>query len=82
MKTLIVAVLALASTLGAGTVYMSDHGKTFHTNPKCMSLARAKRVLHADEADAVAHGLTPCGICQRAKKGTSKGTKGNGAWAQ
>lgn len=81
MKTLIVAMLALASIANAGTVYFSEHGKTFHTSEKCMSLARTKRVLHSDEADAIAHGLKACGICHRAAKG-SKTKTGNGAWAQ
>jgi hypothetical protein len=80
-RMVLVGVLAFASIAHAGTVYFSEHGKTFHTSEKCMSLARTKRVLHAEEADAVAHGLKACGICQRAKK-SNKTKTGNGAWAQ
>ncbi len=76
-RLLLTALLAL--TLQAETVYLSQHGKTYHSRRDCMALARSKRVLTADSKDAEAHGVRPCGICHR-KAAAKKGD--NGAWAK
>lgn len=70
MKLTIIA-LALATFLNAGTVYFSPTGKTFHVKRECLALARSKEVLHSEDSAAAAHGLKPCGICQRKAKAKS-----------
>ena len=74
---IITLLLLIASFASAGTVYLTPHGKTFHSSAKCMSLSRANKVLTADEAEAVKHGVKPCGICHRVKKSKPS----NEAWA-
>jgi hypothetical protein len=53
----------MAISLHAETVYLTAHGKTYHSNPKCMALAKSSHVLTTDDATAIAHGLHECGIC-------------------
>ncbi len=78
-KTLIIAALAIASTLNAEVVYLSKNGKTYHARKDCIALTRSREVLTTDDAAAMAHGLRPCGICHRAKKHINKDTN---SWAQ
>lgn len=79
-RWLITLALMATTTLQAGTVYMSQRGKTYHTDRHCMSLKRAQVVLTADEKEAQAHGLTLCGICKHRHAGKAP-AKGAAAWA-
>lgn len=72
--------IVLAVTSSAGTVYFTAHGKTYHTNPKCMALAKSTNVLHAEEKEAIAHGLKPCGIEAHNRKSTATKKSDNAAW--
>lgn len=74
MKRIIIALLTLSSIMTAETVYLTPHGKTFHTSRTCMSLAKSPKVLEADDKTATAHGLHECGICakRKSKRGASK----------
>ncbi len=81
MKRLLVLVLLIAATLNAGTVYVTAHGKTYHTNRQCMSLLRSSHVLTTDDKTAEAHGLHECGICAHRHAGGKKQTDGPGSWA-
>lgn len=80
-NSLLLAIL-MAVTSSAGTVYFTAHGKTYHTNPKCMALAKAGAVLHAEEKDAIAHGLRPCGIEAHNRKSTAAKKTDNTTWAR
>lgn len=84
MKTLRkVLIFAVAVTkLFAAEVYVTAHGKTYHTNKQCMSLARANTVLSADDKEAIQHGLHECGICARATKNKPTTKANNTAWAK
>lgn len=62
MTRLILTAL-LAVSLHAGTVYVTPHGKTYHTSRQCMALAKSGHVLTTDDKTAAAHGLHECGIC-------------------
>lgn len=62
------------------TVYLSAHGKTYHTHRDCGSLGRSKTVLTASEHDAQVHGLTLCGICAHRHHTAAGSTNGN--WAK
>lgn len=79
-NSLLLAIL-MAVTSAAGTVFFTPHGKTYHTNPHCMALAKAGTVLHAEEKDAIAHGLRPCGIEAHSRKTTTAKKTDNTAWA-
>jgi hypothetical protein len=68
MKRLLLTAL-LALSLHAETVYVTAHGKTFHSNRQCMSLAKSNRVLTTDDKTALAHGLHECGICAHRHSG-------------
>jgi len=88
MKRTILLTLALltAGALRAGTVYVTAHGKTYHTERTCMSLAKSAHVLATDDKTAAAHGLRECGICAHRSGGAGK-TSGkkkndNGAFAR
>lgn len=61
------------------TVYLTEHGKTFHRTPECMALARTTKILVTTRPQAEAHGLKPCGICWREKKPAKPGNSG---WAK
>lgn len=80
-NSLLLAIL-LAVTSSAGTVYFTAHGKTYHTNPKCMALAKSANVLHAEEKDAIAHGLRACGIEAHNRKSTAGSKKTDNSWAK
>lgn len=82
MKKLLLLAALCGMNAIAGTVYFTAHGKTYHTNPHCMALAKSATVLHADEKDAIAHGLKPCGIEAHNHKGTAATAKktDNSAW--
>jgi hypothetical protein len=75
------SLLPAAPTAGETTVFLSAHGKTYHSHRDCMSLSRAKTVYTATETAARAHGLTLCGICAH-RKGPNAQKGSNGAWAQ
>lgn len=48
------------------TVYWSGNGKRYHNDPNCNGLRHKKTSLSSGSvAEAVARGLTPCGICYR-----------------
>ncbi len=78
-NTLVLAIL-MAVTSSAGTVYFTAKGKTYHTDPKCMALAKSTVVLHADEKEALAHGLKPCGIEAHSHKSTAAKKTDNTTW--
>lgn len=80
-NSLLLAIL-MAVTSAAGTVYFTAHGKTYHTNPKCMALAKSVNVMHADEKEAIAHGLKPCGIEAHNQKTTAATKTDNRTWAK
>ncbi len=62
-------------------VYVTAHGKTYHTSRQCMALAKSDKVLQTTAAIAEAHGLKLCGICaHRSVKGTGSKTFDN-SWA-
>lgn len=74
------ALAVVATGLLHAEVFMSAHGKTYHKSQDCMSLKRASVVYSADEADAKAHGLHQCAICNREHKaGASSSAAG---WAK
>jgi len=51
MKRLILTAL-LALSLHAETVYITAHGKTWHTNRQCMRLVKSKQILTTDDSPA------------------------------
>jgi hypothetical protein len=79
MKRLL-ALVVVATGLLHAEVFMSAHGKTYHKSQDCMSLKRASVVYSADEADAKAHGLHQCAICNRERKTGS--ASGASSWAK
>ncbi len=83
MKKLLLTAL-LACTLHAQVAYVTAHGKTFHDDKTCMSLAKSHNILTTDRATAEAHGLRECAICvHRHAGGTDKKkTASNESWAK
>ncbi len=72
----------MAISLHAETVYLTAHGKTYHSNPRCMALSRAAHVLETDDATAIAHGLHECGICAHRKSKGTASKPDNAGWAK
>ena len=62
-------------------VYMSAHGKAFHTSRQCMSLAHSQHVYTAVRSEAEAHGMHECSICNH-KKDLKAAAIGASAWAK
>ncbi len=82
-KLLLTALLAIS--LQAQVAYVTAHGKTFHDDKTCMSLAKSHNILTTDKATAEAHGLRECAICaHRHAAGTEgkKKTASNESWAK
>ncbi len=71
--------MAQAADSSNDTVFVTLHGKTYHTNRQCMSLAKSGKVLATNAKDAEAHGLHKCGICARRTKGKASD---NGSFAK
>ena len=69
-KLLLSATLAM-TLLANTTVFVTEHGKSYHKAKTCMSLARAAKVYQVSEADALSHKLKQCGICWRVTKSKS-----------
>lgn len=69
LRTRILSVLLLAGVMASATeaVYVTPHGKTFHSRQDCMSLKRSLNVSASTAAAAVARGLKACGMCARRK---------------
>jgi hypothetical protein len=61
-------------------VYVTSHGKVYHTWRDCSRLDHAV-VLTATEADAEQHGLTQCKVCAH-RHHAGVVPSGNSAWAQ
>jgi hypothetical protein len=83
MRRLLLTAL-IAISLHAGTVYVTPHGKTFHTDKACMSLAKSHNILTTDDKTADAHGLRECAICahRHAAGTTTKSKNNNESWAK
>lgn len=83
-KRIAVLALTLASFASADTVYVTAHGKTFHTDRNCMSLAKSANILQTDGKAAVDHGLHECGICahRHAKGGRAAAKPDNSTFAK
>lgn len=64
MKTLILT-LALATSLNAS--WITPKGKTYHTHRDCIALRSTAKPVELSDKQAVAKGLTLCGICNRRK---------------
>jgi hypothetical protein len=85
MRRLLLLTALFAVSLHAGTVYVTAHGKTFHTDKTCMSLAKSHNILTTDDKTAEAHGLRECAICahRHAAGTTTKNKKtSNESWAK
>ncbi len=83
MKRLLLTAL-LAVSLHA-QVFVTAHGKTFHDDKTCMSLAKSRNILTTDRATAEAHGLRECAICAHRHAGGTEGKKktaSNESWAK
>lgn len=80
-RTILTLALLAAGVLRAGTVYVTAHGKTYHTERACMSLAKSSRVLATDDRTAAAHGLKLCGICAHRHSGGKAKKSDNGGFA-
>ncbi len=81
----LLATALLAVSLQAGVVFVTPHGKTYHSVRECMALAKSRTVLTTDDKTAEAHGLRECGICaHRHAAGTEgkKKTANNESWAK
>lgn len=57
----------------ASIVYVTAHGKVYHTHADCMSLAKSKPLQTTAEL-ATSHGLTICKVCQHRDATSSKST--------
>lgn len=61
------------------TVYLTQHGKTYHTSRDCIGLKHGK-IYVSDEHQAQVHGLTLCSICAHRKHVQAAG--GVKTWAK
>lgn len=79
------SVLALlaASFIQAEPAYVTLHGKTYHTNRQCSTLARSRAVYQTEDSIAKAHGRHECAACARKRTGVTKSGKDAGLdWAK
>ncbi len=62
-------------------VYVTAHGKTYHTAKTCMALAKSGAVLQTTAKIAEEHGLKLCGICAHRGVHAASGRTFDNSWA-